>query len=151
MSDARLPDAGGFEISTDPARLDVGMIHAFLTESYWAKGRARATVERAIRHSLCFGGYLGGRQIAFARVATDRAVFAYLMDVFVLPEFRGRGYAMRMMKAVLAHPDLQGLRYVLLATKDAHGLYEKVGFRPLALPERWMAIHNPDSDRAERG
>lgn len=136
-----------FEISTDPSRLDLDVIHEFLRQSYWAKGRSRAVVERSIRNSLCFGVYAGSRQIAFARVATDRAVFAYVMDVFVLPEFRGRGIATALMREVLAHPDLQNLRYVLLATKDAHGLYAKVGFRPLAAPDRWMAIHNPDSDR----
>jgi GNAT superfamily N-acetyltransferase len=135
-----------FEISTDPARLDIDLVHGFLQNSYWARGRRRAIVERSIGHSLCFGVYRAGQQIAFARVVSDRAVFAYLMDVFVLPEFRGRGISKALMRAVLEHPDLQNLRVFLLATRDAHGLYAQFGFRPLAEPERWMAIQDPDSD-----
>jgi len=134
------------EISTDPARLDIDVIHGFLRTSYWAEGRRRSVVERAIRNSLCFGVYAGGRQVAFARVVSDRAVFAYMMDVFVIPEYRGRGISKVLMRAVLDHPDLQNLRTFLLATHDAHGLYEQFGFRPLAQPERWMSIHDPDSD-----
>ena len=134
------------EISTDPARLDIDVIHRFLETSYWAKGRRRSVVERSIRNSLCFGVYIGGRQVAFARVVSDRAVFAYLMDVFVLPEFRGRGISKALMRSVLEHPDLQNLRVFLLATRDAHGLYAPFGFRSLAYPERWMAIQDPDSD-----
>jgi len=133
----------GFEISTNRARLDVALVHEFLRTSYWAEGRGRSVVERSIEHSLCFGVYQGGRQVAFARVVSDRAVFAYLMDVFVVPEFRGRGISKALMRAVLDHPDLQNLRLFLLATKDAHGLYERFGFRPLAEPERMMAIRNP--------
>jgi GNAT superfamily N-acetyltransferase len=133
----------GFEISTDRARLDVALVHEFLRTSYWAEGRGRSVVERSIDHSLCFGVYQGGRQVAFARVVSDRAVFAYLMDVFVVPEFRGRGISKALMRAVLDHPDLQNLRLFLLATRDAHGLYERFGFRPLAEPERMMAIRNP--------
>jgi len=135
-----------FEVSTDPARLDIGLIHSFLVTSYWAKGRRRSVVERAIRNSLCFGVYLAGRQVAFARVVSDRAVFAYLMDVFVLPEFRGRGISKALMRSVLDHPDLQNLRVFLLATRDAHELYAQFGFRSLTDPDRWMAIHDPDSD-----
>jgi GNAT superfamily N-acetyltransferase len=135
-----------FEISTDPARLDIELIHGFLESSYWAKGRRRAVVERSIRNSLCFGVYCAGRQVAFARVVSDRAVFAYLMDVFVIPEFRGRGISKALMRSVLAHPELQNLRVFLLATRDAHSLYTQFGFRPLAMPERWMAIQDADSD-----
>ena len=135
-----------FEISTDRTRLDIDLIHGFLQNSYWAKGRRRTVVERSIRHSLCFGVYRGERQVAFARVVSDRAVFAYLMDVFVVPEFRGRGISKALMRAVVEHPDLQNLRVFLLATRDAHGLYAQFGFRPLAEPERWMAIQNRDSD-----
>jgi GNAT superfamily N-acetyltransferase len=135
-----------FEISTDPARLDVDVIHRFLETSYWAKGRRRSVVERSIRNSLCFGVYIAGRQVAFARVVSDRAVFAYLMDVFVLPEFRGRGIAKALMRAVLDHPELQNLRVFLLVTRDAHRLYAPFGFRSLAHAERWMAIQDPDSD-----
>ena len=135
------------EISTDPSRLDIEVIHGFLRESYWAEGRSRSVIERAIEHSLCFGVYLAGRQVAFARVVSDRTVFAYLMDVFVIPEYRGRGISKALMRAVLDHPDLQNLRVFLLATRDAHGLYTQFGFRPLEEPSRWMAIYNPNSDR----
>ena len=135
------------EISTDPARLDVGLVCEFLQSSYWASGRRRSVIERSMKNSLCFGAYLNGRQVAFARVVSDRAVFAYLMDVFVLPEFRGRGISKALMRAIVEHPDLQNLRAFLLATRDAHALYSKFGFRPLEEPDRWMAIHNPDSDR----
>jgi GNAT superfamily N-acetyltransferase len=128
------------EISNDRSRLDVDMIHAFLQTTYWAKGRPREVVERSLRNSLCFGVYEDGRQIAFARVVSDHAVFAYLMDVFVLPEFRGRGISKTLMRTILAHPDLQGLRFFLLGTRDAHGLYEQFGFEPLAHPDRWLAI-----------
>jgi GNAT superfamily N-acetyltransferase len=134
------------EISTDPARLDIDLIHGFLETSYWARGRRRSVVERSIRNSICFGVYLAGRQVAFARVVSDRAVFAYLMDVFVVPEFRGRGISKALMRSVLEHPELQNLRFFLLATRDAHDLYAHFGFRPLAAPELWMAIHDPDSD-----
>ena len=140
----------GFEISTDRARLDVALVHEFLRTSYWAEGRQRTVVERSIEHSLCFGVYHGGRQVAFARVVSDRAVFAYLMDVFVIPEFRGRGISKALMRAVLDHPELQNLRLFLLRTSDAHGLYEQFGFRPVANPESLMAIQNPDSDKYSR-
>ena len=136
-----------FEISTDRARLDIALIHRVLATSYWAEGRRRSVVERSIANSICFGVYHAGRQVAFARVVSDRAVFAYLMDVFVVPEFRGRGISKALMRAVLDHPDLQNLRLFLLGTRDAHGLYERFGFRPLAEPERMMAILNPDSDK----
>lgn len=134
------------EISTDQARLDIDVIHGSLQTSYWAKDRKREVIERAIRNCLCFGVYVGGRQVAFARVLSDRAVFAYLMDVFVIPEFRGQGISKALMRAILDHPDLQNLRTFLLATQDAHGLYEQFGFRALEHPGRWMAIHDPDSD-----
>jgi GNAT superfamily N-acetyltransferase len=134
------------EISTDQARLDVDVIHGFLRTSYWARGRQRSVVERSIANSLCFGVYLEGRQVAFARVVSDRAVFAYLMDVFVMPDYRGRGISKALIRAVLDHPDLQHLRVFLLGTRDAHGLYEQFGFRPLAEPGLWMSIHDPDSD-----
>ena len=135
-----------FEVSTDPARLDIALIHGYLETAYWASGRRRGVVERSIRNSLCFGVYREGRQVAFARVVSDRAVFAYLMDVFVIPEFRGRGIAKSLMQSVLGHPELQNLRIFLLATRDAHGLYAQFGFRPLVSPERWMAIQDPESD-----
>jgi GNAT superfamily N-acetyltransferase len=132
-----------FQISTDRSQLDVPLIYRFLSEqSTWAIGIPRAVVDRAIDNSLCFGGYLEGRQIAFARVISDYATFANLVDVFVLPEYRGRGYAHQLMEAVIAHPSLQGLRRFTLATGDAHGLYEEYGFtaplRPQSLMERYF-------------
>ena len=131
------------EISTDLARLDVGMIYRFLSEeSTWAIGIGRDVVERAIDNSLCFGAYLDGRQVAFARVISDYATFANLVDVFVLPEYRGRGYSKQMIQAVMEHPSLQGLRRFTLATFDAHGLYRQFGFtapsRPQLLMERYF-------------
>ena len=134
---------GEFEISSEPARLDMAVVHGYLSEqSSWAVGMPRALLERAVANSLCFGGYLDGRQIAFARVVTDRATFANLVDVFVLPEYRGRGYSKALMAAVLAHPELQGLRRFMLATADAHGLYAQFGFtaplRPASLMERYF-------------
>lgn len=128
----------GLEISTDPARLDLELIHRILASSYWASGRTREVIERSIRHSLCFGGYADGRQIAFARAITDRAVFAYLADVFVVPEYRGRGIGKALVGQIVAHPDLAGLRVFLLRTRDAHGLYARFGFEPLRNPEEMM-------------
>ena len=127
-----------YEISCDPERIDVTLVHEFLRSSYWAEGRSRETVERSIGNSLCFGVYAGKRQIAFARVVTDRAVFAYLADVFVVPEFRGRGVSKTLIRAILDHPDLQNLRTFLLGTRDAHGLYAQFGFGPIPEPQRLM-------------
>ncbi len=129
------------EISTDPDRLDIALIHRWLSEqSYWARGRPMDTVVRSFANSLCFGVYLGGRQAGFARVVTDRTTFAWLADVFILDEYRGRGYGKALVAAVLAHSDLQGVRW-LLATKDAHGLYAHVGFT-LVEPGRYMERRN---------
>jgi GNAT superfamily N-acetyltransferase len=128
----------GYEISTDPSRFDVDLIHHVLSTSYWAEGRPREVVERSIRHSLCFGVYAEGAQVAFARVITDHAVFAYLADVFVVPERRGLGIATSLVQAILAHPDLQGLKVFLLRTRDAQGLYARLGFGPIARPEEMM-------------
>jgi GNAT superfamily N-acetyltransferase len=133
-----------YEISTDPSRLDVDAIHAFLTQSYWSPGIPRATVARAIAHSLCFGAFWQGQQVGFARVVTDRATFAYLCDVYVLQGHRGRGLSKQLMDNVIAHPDLQGLRRMMLATRDAHGLYAQYGFTPLAAPDRIMENHKPN-------
>ncbi len=133
----------GIEISADPARLDLDVIHAFLAAAYWSRGIPRAVVERAVRNSVCFGAYAGPDQVGFARVVSDRATFAYLADVFVLERFRGRGIAKQMMRAVLAHPELQGLRRWNLATHDAHGLYRQFGFLPLAHPDYHLEIHHP--------
>jgi GNAT superfamily N-acetyltransferase len=130
----------GIEISTDPARLDLDAIHAYLTRSYWAAGIPRDVVARSIAHSLCFGVYDGGGQVGFARVVTDRATYAYLADVYILESHRGRGLSLRLMEQVMVHPDLQGLRRWSLLTRDAHGLYRRFGFEPLARPERHMEI-----------
>lgn len=131
------------EISADRARLDVTMIHEFLRQSYWAQGIPREVVERSIEHSLCFGAYRDGKQVAFARIITDYATFGYLADVFVVPEERGRGVSKAMLAAIRAHPDLQGLRRWLLATRDAHGLYAQFGFEPLQHADWFMSIHDP--------
>lgn len=131
-------------ITTDRAELDVALIHRFLSqESTWAKGIPLATVQRSLETSLCFGGFLGREQVAFARVISDYATFANLVDVFVLPAHRGQGYSKAMMRAVLAHPDLQGLRRFTLATFDAHGLYRQFGFTAPARPETFMERYHP--------
>ncbi len=136
----------GFVISTDPARLDVAAVHRYLSEeSYWARHIPYETVARALANSLSFGLYgPDGRLAGFARAVTDRATFAWLCDVFVLPGFRGRGLSKALVSAVLAHPDLQGLRRHLLATLDAHGLYQQHGYTPLKFPERWLEIAPPN-------
>ncbi|AXE96413.1 GNAT family N-acetyltransferase [Paraburkholderia sp. DD10] len=137
--------AAELTISSDKADLDIEMIHAFLSrQTAWAQGMPRDTLERAIAGSLCFGGYVGGRQIAFARLITDEATFAYLCDVFVLPDYRGKGYASALMKHVFASPSLTGLRRIVLVTTDAHHVYRPHGFRELANPERYMELHDPD-------
>ncbi|MGB6876515.1 MAG: GNAT family N-acetyltransferase [Candidatus Acidiferrales bacterium] len=134
---------GDFHITTALAQLDMDVIHGFLArESYWASGIPRATVEKSMQNSLCFGLFHGKTQIGFARVISDRATFAYLADVFVLSEYRGQGLAKWLMECIMAHPDLRGLRRWLLVTRDAHGLYQKSGFTPLAHPERLMEIHS---------
>jgi GNAT superfamily N-acetyltransferase len=127
------------EISTDPARLDIDVIHRYLSEdSYWARGIPLALVKRAVENSLCFGAYLNRRQVGFARVITDRATFAYLADVFVLEPYRGRGYGKVLVQAIMEHPYLQGLRQMLLFTRDAHSLYAPFGFLIPDNPERIM-------------
>jgi GNAT superfamily N-acetyltransferase len=135
---------GEFEITTDASRIDLNAVHQFLARSYWAAGIPLAIVERSIKNSLCFGIYKDTRQVGFARVITDRATFAYLGDVFVLPEHRGQGLAKWMMECIVAHPDLQGLRRWSLLTRDAHGLYRQFGFTELKSPERWMERHHPE-------
>lgn len=132
-------------ISTDKTQLDVALIHGFLRTAYWSKGIPLDVVQRAIDGSLCFGGYVDGAgQVAFARVITDLATFAYLADVFVLPEHRGKGYSKQLMEAIMAHPQLQGLRRFMLATFDAHGLYAQHGFSVVERPERMMEIVDLD-------
>jgi GNAT superfamily N-acetyltransferase len=129
-------------LSTDPARLDMDVVTGFLARAYWANTRPRQTIEKSIRNSLSFGVYEAGKQIAYCRVVTDYATFAWLCDVFVDEAHRGLGVSKWMMEGVKAHPELQGLRRWLLATRDAHGLYSQYGFAPLATPERWMEIMN---------
>jgi GNAT superfamily N-acetyltransferase len=135
-----------FRISTDRAELDVAMVHRFLSrQAYWSRGIPLDTVERAIAGSLCFGGYVeGAGQVAFARAITDGATFAYLADVFVLPEHRGRGYSRQLVAAIMTHPQLQGLRRFMLATSDAHGLYAQYGFAAPAYPQTLMEVLRPD-------
>jgi GNAT superfamily N-acetyltransferase len=132
------------EFSTDRGRLDVTMIHSFLAhESYWVPGISRSSVEKCIEHSLCFGVYLDGRQIGFARVVTDFVRFAHLLDVFVLPDFRGRGIGKLLMEHILAHPELRTIVRYTLGTQDAHGLYRQYGFTAPANPERHMELLRP--------
>jgi GNAT superfamily N-acetyltransferase len=132
-------------ISTTKAELDIPLIHRFIAqESYWARGIPLHTLQRSIEHSLCFGGFLGSAQVAFARVISDYATFAYLGDVFVLPEHRGKGYSKAMMAAILAYPQLQGLRRFMLTTSDAHGLYAQLGFTAPARPEWLMERLQPN-------
>ncbi len=134
---------GELLVSCDPDRQDLDAIHAFVSRSYWAEGIPRELLARALANSLCFGLFEGGRQIGFARVVSDRATFAYLADVYVLEERRGRGLATWLMECVLAHPELQGLRRWALVTRDAHALYRKFGFVTPPHPERWMEISRP--------
>jgi GNAT superfamily N-acetyltransferase len=139
-----MPATHDYEISTDRRRLDTGLIHRFLRSTYWARNIPLEVVELSIKNSLCFGVYAQKRQVGFARVITDYATFGYVADVFVLPEHRRRGLAKMLMRAILEHPELQGLRRLLLATRDAHKLYAPFGFKPLANPEYFMTLHRPD-------
>jgi|GEM_PF-79117 len=132
-------------ISSDPAWLDLDAIHSFLSQhSYWAKGIPRGIVARSLANSICIGAYENGRQVGLARVVTDRSTYAYLSDVYVVEELRGQGLGKRLMQAVSGHPDLQDLRRWELLTRDAHGLYARYGFSPLAHPERHMEISRPN-------
>jgi N-acetylglutamate synthase-like GNAT family acetyltransferase len=137
-------ERGDYAITTDTRRLDVAAIHAFLSRSYWSAGIPLALVRRAIDHSLCFGLFHRDEQVGFARVVSDRASFAYLADVYVLEAHRGRGLSKWLMEVVRAHPDLQGLRRFLLATRDAHELYRQFGFKELAYPSRLMEVLDVD-------
>lgn len=130
---------GKFEITTDASRFDIPLIHRFLSGSYWAEGRPLEVVERSIQHSLCFAVFDGEQQVAFARVITDRAVFGYLADVFVVESHRGRGISKGLMAAILEHPDVRDLKVFLLRTRDAHGLYEQFGFAPVPNATELMA------------
>ena len=143
MNDAFFLDKG-FTINTDNSLLDIDMIYKYLDQdSYWSQGIARDTLERAIKNSLCFGVFFHGEQVGFARIVSDKATFAYLCDVFVLPDFRGRGLSKWLVQTIVSYPDLQGLRRWSLATADAHGLYKQFGFTEITHPDRWMQIFTP--------
>lgn len=138
-------ERAGYRLSPDPADVDVAAVHHYLSEtSYWAAGIPLETVARALAHSMPFTLRKDAAFAGFARVTTDRATFAYLADVFVLPAHRGLGLSKWMVSCIQSHPELQGLRRFLLATRDAHGLYAQFGFTPMKAPERWMEIHRPD-------
>jgi GNAT superfamily N-acetyltransferase len=140
---------GVYFLSTDPALLDVSLIHEFLSQqSYWAPGITREIVERSLKNSLCFGLFHESQQVGFARLVTDRATFAWLADVFVIDAHRGQGLGVWMIESLLTHPDLQGLRRMLLGTRDAHSLYARFGFTPLADPSRFQEIFRPDIYRS---
>jgi GNAT superfamily N-acetyltransferase len=132
-----------FTVSTDPRRVDVDAVHAYLRDSYWAKNIPRQIVERAILNSLCFALLEHDRQIGFARVISDKATFAYLCDVYVIDERRGRGLGKWLIEQVQSHPDLQGLRNFLLRTRDAHALYASRGWTAPANPSSYMEISRP--------
>jgi ribosomal protein S18 acetylase RimI-like enzyme len=146
---------GEYSVSTDASRMNLSVIHGYLTKAYWSEGVPRHTIERAMRNSLCFGVFKGDRQIGFARVVTDYATYAYICDVFVLEAHRGRGLATWLLECISSHPDLQGLRRWGLTTRDAHPLYEKAGFERTRIPERYMdrvfpdiyKSHKPESHR----
>lgn len=129
------------EFSSDPQRLDLDMVTAFLSQSYWAEGRSREKVERCVAHSLCVGAYLAGRQIGFGRIVTDRTVIGYLADVFVLPEWRGRGIGQGLMRHMLEHPDVAGLKLILLRTRDAQEFYRRLGFAELPRIHEMMGLY----------
>lgn len=139
-----------FLVSTDKSKLDLDVIHRFLTDSYWSPGIPRHIVEKAIENSLCFGVYDGNAQVGFARVVTDYATYAYLADVFILESHRGRGLSKWMMECVMAHPELQGLRRWMLATRDAHGLYSQFGFEHIEDASRLMHIARPNIYRENK-
>ena len=140
---------GEYEISTDTHRLNVEVVHNFLAEeSYWSPGIPRAIVERAMQNSLCFGVYHRAAQVGFARVVTDKSTFALLADLFILSAHRGKGLSKWLMRCVVGHEDLQGLRRLLLLTSDAHGLYRQFGFKELGNPSRFMEVLRQDIYRS---
>ncbi len=135
---------GSFVVSTDKKRIDLDVVHGFLTECYWARGIPREVVARCIENSLCFGVHGEGRQVGFGRVISDYATYAYIGDVFVLESYRGRGLGKWLMECVMRHPGLQGLRRWSLVTADAHGLYSQLGFTALTAPEKYMELYDPE-------
>jgi GNAT superfamily N-acetyltransferase len=141
---AREYRSGDFTVSTDRERIDLDVVHGFLTGCYWAKGIPRDVVARSIENSLCFGVYAESNQIGFARVVSDFATYAYIGDVFVLESFRGRGLGKWLMECIIQHPLLRGLRRWSLVTRDGHGLYAQFGFEPLKKPQNYMELHYPN-------
>ena len=136
---------GNFRIKTENSQLDISFIHKFLSEeAYWSKGIPLETVQKSIENSLNFGLFEFEKQIGFARVISDYATIAYLGDVFILDAYRGKGLSKWLMQVIEAHPQLQDLRRWILLTSDAHGLYEKIGFKPIAKPELYMERHDPE-------
>ena len=138
------PINDGYTVSTDRDKLDVSMVHGYLsTQAYWCLNIPFQVVKRSMENSLCFGVYHGDRQVGFARVISDYATIAYLGDVFIIPEYRGQGLSKRLMETIMAHPDLQGLRRWILLTGAAHGLYRQFGWKPVADPDLYMELANP--------
>ncbi len=133
---------GDYTITTDKTHLDIDVIHGFLNTSYWAAGRSAETIRISIENSLVFGIFKSNEQVGFARIITDYATFAWIADVFVLDAHRGKGLSKWLMEVIISHPELQGFRRWVLATKDAHDLYRKYGFTELTRPERWMERHD---------
>lgn len=135
----------GYKISAEISDMNLSVIHQYISRSYWAKDIPQQTMKKAIENSLCFGVFHdSGEQVGFARMITDKATFAYLADVFILENHRGKGLSKWLMDHIVEHPDLQGLRRMVLATQDAHGLYEQYGFTPLNSPSTFMELHQPD-------
>ncbi|MEW6992660.1 GNAT family N-acetyltransferase [Colwelliaceae bacterium MEBiC 14330] len=133
-----------YELSSDKSLMDINAIHCYLSRSYWAENVPYDIVKKAINNSLCFGVFYKKSQIGFARLITDSATFAYLADVYILEEHRGKGLSKKLMATIINHPQLQGLRRMVLATHDAHTLYEKFGFKQLTKPETFMELWQPD-------
>ncbi|MEO4004741.1 GNAT family N-acetyltransferase [Flavobacterium sp. CAU 1735] len=136
---------GAFTISTDKSKLDIAVIHHYLSqESYWSKDIPVARIQKSIENALCFGIFHGDQQVGYAKVISDFSTMAYLGDVFVLEAYRGQGLSKWLMETIMSHPELQDLRRWILLTADAHELYQKYGWKPIASPEKWMEIHRPD-------
>lgn len=134
-----------YRISNELNEMDIDVIHAFISKSYWAKDIPKSVLQKALAHSLCFGVFTNDKQqIGFGRLITDRATYAYLADVFIIDEYRGLGLGKALMTNIVSHPDLQGLRRMVLSTRDAHGLYAKFGFKPVPNPEVFMQVWQPD-------
>ena len=145
-----MPEQDKIFISTDRSLLDMNIIYQFLSGSYWAKGRPREIVKKSVDNSLCFGVYNERKQIGFARVVTDFATFAWIADVFILEEYRGKGYSKKLLQTILGFPTLQDMKRWILATKDAHELYRKFGFQPLNKPEHFMEILTLKKDTPDK-